>query len=177
MKFNSIGSLVSRVARRRLAVGASLVSLATLTACVAPGPVYQTRYPYHPAQSAYGPPPSQGQYVEFGQVANIEVFRTEGGGGGTSGAGAVTGGLIGGVVGNQFGRGNGRAAATAIGLVGGALLGNSVESNANAPRVHETFRVSIRTENGAYRAFDVPNPGDLRVGDRVRIDNGQISRI
>ena len=48
---------------------------------------------------------------------------------------------------------------------------------ATAPRVYESYRVSIQTDNGAYRAFDVPSPGDLRVGDRVRIDNGQISRI
>lgn len=66
---------------------------------------------------------------------------------------------------------------TAIGLVGGALLGNNIESNANAPRAYESYRISVQTENGGYRAFDVPTPGDLRTGDRVRIDNGQISRF
>ncbi len=166
------------IRKRTLGLGASVLALATLTACVAPGPVYQSRYPYQPAQAAAYPyPAAPAQYVEYGRVAHIEVLRSESGGYGPSGAGAVAGGVIGGVVGNQFGHGGGRAAATAIGLVGGALLGNAVEANNNAPRVQESYRVSIQTENGAYRAFDVPHPGDLRVGDRVRIDSGRISRI
>jgi outer membrane lipoprotein SlyB len=104
------------------------------------------------------------------------VLRSQTPGTGTSGGGAVAGGLVGGVVGNQFGRGNGRTAATVLGLVGGALLGNTIESNNNGPRTYESYRVSIQTDTGAYRAFDVGSPGDLRIGDRVRIDNGQISR-
>ena len=55
-------------------------------------------------------------------------------------------------------------------------LGNSIEANNNRPRVYESYRVSVQTDNGGFRAFDVPSPGDLRIGDRVRIDNGQISR-
>jgi len=158
---------------RFISVSASMLALATLTACVAPAPVYQTSsYPYQAPQ-----PVQQGPYVEYGRVANIEVLRSQTPGYGTSGAGAVAGGVIGGVAGNQIGHGGGRAAATALGLVGGALLGNAIEANNNAPRVYESYRVSIQTDNGAYRAFDVAHPGDLRIGDRVRIDNGQISRI
>ncbi|MDM0076342.1 glycine zipper 2TM domain-containing protein [Variovorax sp. J2P1-59] len=158
---------------RSLSVGASLVALATLTACVAPAPVYQTsRYPYQPVQ-----PMAQGPYVEYGRVANIEVLRSETAGTGSSGVGAIAGGLLGGVAGNQIGKGNGRTAATVAGVVGGALLGNSIESNRNGPRAYESYRVSVQTDNGGYRAFDVPSPGDLRIGDRVRIDNGQISRF
>lgn len=44
-----------------------------------------------------------------------------------SGAGAVVGGIAGGALGNTIGHGSGRAAATAIGLIGGALLGNNIE--------------------------------------------------
>jgi hypothetical protein len=39
-----------------------------------------------------------------------------------------------------------------------------------------TYRVSIQTDQGAIRVYDVPTTGDLRVGDRVRIENGVISR-
>ena len=49
--------------------------------------------------------------------------------------------------------------------------------NNRAPRAYQSYRVSVQTDNGGYRAFDVPSPGDLRIGDRVRIDNGQISRF
>lgn len=158
---------------RLLSGTASVLALATLTACVAPQPVYETsRYPYQPAY-----PASPAAYVEYGRVANIEVVRSQTSGAGPSGGGAVAGGVLGGVVGNQFGHGSGRAAATALGVIGGALLGNSVEANANAPRVYESYRISIQTDHGAYRAFDVPSPGDLRIGDRVRIDGGQISRV
>ena len=44
-----------------------------------------------------------------------------------SGAGAVVGALAGGAMGNAIGDGGGRALATMIGLVGGAMVGNSIE--------------------------------------------------
>lgn len=169
-----------KITFRPVAIIASVLALATLTACVAPAPMYQTsRYPYAPAQPAAYPYPQQqqGPYVEYGRVANIEVLRSETQGTAPTGGGAILGGVIGAVVGNSFGRGNGRAAATALGAVGGALVGNNVEGRSNGPRAYESFRVSVETENGGYRAFDVPHPGDLRIGDRVRIDNGQISRL
>ncbi|MBH1978262.1 MAG: glycine zipper 2TM domain-containing protein [Comamonadaceae bacterium] len=45
----------------------------------------------------------------------------------TTGGGAVLGAIAGGAAGNAIGKGNGRAAATAIGLIGGAVLGNQIE--------------------------------------------------
>ncbi len=44
-----------------------------------------------------------------------------------SGAGAVMGAIAGGAVGSQIGGGMGRAAATAVGILGGAVLGNRIE--------------------------------------------------
>ena len=44
-----------------------------------------------------------------------------------SGAGAVMGAIAGGAVGSQIGGGMGNAAATAIGVLGGAILGNRIE--------------------------------------------------
>jgi outer membrane lipoprotein SlyB len=158
----------------RLGLGAA--ALAALTACVAPAPYYQTTtYPYQPAPYPIAATPAP--QVSYGQVVNIEVLQTQTNTGPTSGGGAVAGGVVGGVLGNQIGHGSGRAAATALGLVGGALLGNAIEANNRAPRVYQSYRVSIQTDHGGYRAFDVSSPGDLRVGDRVRIDGNQISRI
>jgi len=46
-----------------------------------------------------------------------------------SGAGAVVGGIAGGAMGNAIGNGNGRAAATILGIVGGAILGDKIEGS------------------------------------------------
>ncbi len=48
-----------------------------------------------------------------------------------SGAGAVMGAIAGGVIGNAMGQGGGNAAATALGMMGGAILGDKVESAPN----------------------------------------------
>lgn len=158
----------------RLGLGAA--ALAALTACVAPPAYYQTTtYPYQPA-----PPPIAAMpvaNVDYGRVVNIEVLQTQTNGGPQSALGAVAGGVIGGVLGHQVGGGSGKAAATVLGVVGGALAGNAIEANARAPRGYQSYRVQIQTDNGNYRAFDVQTPGDLRVGDRVRLDGNQISRI
>ena len=175
-----------RIPFRFLSTCAGVLATVTLTACVAPAPAYQaTSYPYpqqqpyrqqqpYPQQQPYAAAPSP--YVEYGRVANIEVLQGTTAGTGTTGGGAVAGGVVGGLVGNRFGGGNGRVAATALGIVGGALLGNSIEASRNGPRASESYRVSIQTDGGGYRSFDVSSPGDLHIGDRVRIDNGQISR-
>lgn len=55
-----------------------------------------------------------------------------------SGAGAVMGGIAGGAIGNAIGDGSGRAAATVIGLVGGAILGDRIEGG--SPSRTETVR-------------------------------------
>lgn len=44
-----------------------------------------------------------------------------------TGAGGLMGAIAGGAVGNQIGHGGGRAAATVLGLVGGAILGDRIE--------------------------------------------------
>ena len=82
--------------------------------------------------------------------------------------------MIGGVVGNQFGSGTGRALATGAGIVGGAVAGNAIE-NRNK-RDDEVYRVWIRLDNGTMRSLDFHRVDDLRVGDRVRYDGGQLYR-
>ncbi|MDB5871821.1 MAG: glycine zipper protein [Ramlibacter sp.] len=62
-----------------------------------------------------------------------------------SGGGGVIGALAGGAIGNQMGHGDGRAAATIIGLVGGALLGNRIESNNSAAQVQNVQQCGTQT--------------------------------
>jgi uncharacterized protein YcfJ len=89
-----------------------------------------------------------------------------------SGAGGVVGALAGGAIGNQIGHGDGRAVATILGVVGGALLGNQIESNNNAPQVQNVQSCTTQTyyENRtvgynvlyeyAGKQYDVQMPND-----------------
>jgi uncharacterized protein YcfJ len=61
------------------------------------------------------------------QVCNNEQVVSPGQ---KSGAGAAMGAIAGGAIGNSMGQGSGRAAATVLGLFGGAILGDKVEGNA-----------------------------------------------
>ncbi|WP_269532163.1 glycine zipper 2TM domain-containing protein [Chitinimonas sp. BJYL2] len=107
--------------------------------------------------------------VQFGHVSQIELSRTDGR---TSGGGAVIGAVLGAVVGNQIGKGSGRSVATGVGLVGGAVIGNQIEQRqSDGMRI---YRISVRLENGRTRQFDYDNADSLRVGDRVRVENGQL---
>lgn len=75
------------------------------------------------------------------QVCNNEQIAVEGQ---KSGAGAVIGGIAGGAMGNAVGDGGGRAAATMLGIIGGAVLGNKIEG-AQQPQVQNVQRCSTQT--------------------------------
>jgi uncharacterized protein YcfJ len=61
-----------------------------------------------------------------------------------SGGGALLGAVAGGAVGNAIGNGGGRALATAIGLVGGAIVGDRVEGQ-NGQQVQNIQQCSTQT--------------------------------
>jgi uncharacterized protein YcfJ len=112
--------------------------------------------------------------VEFGRVTNIEYFP-----GGVARTapnvpGAIIGGVAGAVLGNQIGSGSGRTAATILGGAGGAAIGSQVGRTTTATEA--LYRVTVQTDAGVVRYYDVPGTGDLRIGDRVRVDNGVIFR-
>jgi outer membrane lipoprotein SlyB len=118
------------------------------------------------------PPPESAEKLRLGVVSDIDVFEDRAR---PSGGGAILGAVIGGVVGNQIGSGSGRAAATGAGVIGGALIGNAIEERNR--RDDEFFRVTVRLDNGGRREFDYKQLSGLRVGDRVRIDDGQLVRL
>ncbi len=111
-------------------------------------------------------------YAEYGRVENIGVIQVAQR---PSGAGAILGAVIGGVVGNQVGGGFGRALATGAGVVGGAVAGNAIEGRTLRP--DEVYRVQVRFDNGAVRDFDFQRIDDLRTGDRVKFEGGQLHRL
>jgi outer membrane lipoprotein SlyB len=152
---------------RHISTALSLTALAVLTACVAPPP-REERVVYA-AAPANRPVPV---YAEYGRVENIGYIQMASR---PSGAGAVLGAVLGAVVGNQFGSGTGRALATGAGAVGGAVAGNAIEGRTR--RDDEVYRVQVRFDNGSVRDFDFQRIDDLRVGDRVKFEGGQIHRI
>ncbi|MBT9511026.1 MAG: glycine zipper 2TM domain-containing protein [Acidovorax sp.] len=62
----------------------------------------------------------------------------------TTGGGAVLGAIAGGAVGNSIGKGSGRAAATAIGVLGGAVIGNQIEGHGQ-PQYQNVQRCTTET--------------------------------
>ncbi|MFT5533259.1 MAG: outer membrane lipoprotein SlyB [Burkholderiaceae bacterium] len=126
----------------------------------------------YPQSSSQGYNNQQGYSTQYGVIDSIQVSRAANSGG--PGAGAVIGGLVGGLLGNQVGGGTGRAVATAAGVVGGAVVGNQVEQNRSAGR--EVYQVNVRLDNGQYEAITQDNVNDLRVGNRVRVENGRVYR-
>ncbi|CAN5338512.1 hypothetical protein BH11PSE9_BH11PSE9_08560 [soil metagenome] len=142
----------------------------------APAPTYvQQPVQYAPAQRVAQAEPERARPVasnRLGEVRHIEEIRTRPKG---SGTGAVIGGVLGGLVGNQFGHGGGKAATTVLGAAGGAVAGNNIERNRNEGV--SGYRVTVQLDNGQSRTFQESRLDGLRIGDRVRIDNGNLHRV
>jgi len=114
---------------------------------------------------------SSNEATQYGYVRNITQLDTTRR---TSGAGAILGAVVGGALGNQVGQGTGRAAATGAGAVAGAVIGNRIEQNRQAGQSY--YQVDVRLDNGDMRSFDYYDINGLRVGDRVRVEGGQLQR-
>lgn len=66
-----------------------------------------------------------------------------------SGAGALMGAIAGGAMGNAIGDGGGRAVATAIGILGGAVLGNRIEGGSQQVQNYQQCTTQTYYENRA----------------------------
>ena len=153
----------------------ALAAAAALSACAVQEPS-----PNVPSYAARPDPyATRGQVVEpryarnTGVVSSIELIRGERSSS-VSPGGAIIGAVVGGVLGNQIGEGRGRTAATVAGAGAGALAGNAIGQRTQS--TPDTYRVAIQYDGGGSQYIDVPEPGDLRTGDRVRVDGNQISR-
>jgi outer membrane lipoprotein SlyB len=122
----------------------------------------------------YGSPQNQSQSYASpgtGVVDRIEVINK---GDSNNVAGTVIGGIIGGLIGHQIGGGSGQTVATIAGAAGGAVAGHEVQRRSRG--ANETFRVTVRMDNGAYQSIVQDNITDLQSGDRVRVQDGRIYR-
>jgi uncharacterized protein YcfJ len=160
---------------RRLATIASLTALAALlSACVSRPVVVNAAPPTYataPATTTIVTVPAPAS-LELGRITNIEFFQAGAPTSGINVPGAIVGGIAGAVVGNAIS--GGRDAATVLGGVAGAAVGSQVNKPSGA--VSSVYRVTIQTDAGGWRTYDVPATGDLRIGDRVRVENGVIYR-
>jgi outer membrane lipoprotein SlyB len=131
------------------------------------GPVAQA--PQQPA------PPVAPATPLAGVVTDIRVFNS--GPAYTTGGGAVVGTVTGAIVGRQFGSGPaGRAVGTLIGALGGAVIGNEIERQSSGAGRPPIYRVTVRMDGGGVRSYDYASLNNLRVGDRVRDEGGQLYR-
>lgn len=107
-----------------------------------------------------------------GQVEAIEIYRSTDNK--PLNAGTLIGGVAGGVIGHQIGSGHGNTAATIVGAIGGAVVGNEIEKkHSQAAR----YRITVRLDSGSSLIVEDTRDLNLRVGDRVRIEDNHISRI
>jgi len=116
-----------------------------------------------------GAPPPAYAYNSAGVIEAIDVRRENSSGVG----GTILGGAVGGLLGNQIGSGSGRTAATVAGAVGGAVVGNQVQKNNGG---HEVYNIRVRMNDGSTHTVAQDSAGDLRIGDRVRLDGGRVYR-
>lgn len=155
--------LMKRLAKTALLI----IVVASLSACAN----HRSRNDQPPGYSSS--PSGSASQLEFGVVSAIDRMAGEAQ---STGGGAVVGGVTGAVVGRQFGgSSNGRALGTFLGAVAGVLIGDQVERQNNSQR--SGVRVSVRLDNGGQRSFDYSHAGDLRIGERVRIEGNQIVRM
>jgi outer membrane lipoprotein SlyB len=129
-----------------------------------------------PGQTSSSQPVSSADsYSRSGVVQSIDRVQqgSSGIGGSGIGIGTVAGAVIGGVLGNQVGGGTGRTVATVAGAAGGAYAGHELEKRQQTP---DGYKFTIRMDGGSYETLTQDSNPDIRVGDRVWIDNGVVRR-
>ena len=122
------------------------------------------------AASAAAPLPSLAACPDCGTVTDVKTVKKEGE---ASGVGAVAGGVLGGVLGHQVGSGRGNTAATIVGAGAGAYAGHQVEKSQKATT---TYQVIVKMEDGKSRTFNFSKETSYRVGDKIKVVDGKLTR-
>ena len=169
-------NLASRPAMKpglSLRLGLALATALTLGACA------NTNAPASAGTSTTYPQSGRttGAYSGYGVVQSIDLVQqpqNTGIGGTGIGVGAIAGAVVGGIIGNQVGGGVGNTAATVLGAAGGAYAGNEIEKR-NQQQAN-AYKFTIRMNDGSYQTLTQNTNSDVRVGDRVVIDNGVARR-
>jgi outer membrane lipoprotein SlyB len=151
-----------------------IVAAAMMAGCATSQYPMSSSYPSSPTYPSTSYPVAGSEY---GRILNIEYLPAGTTAPNNSGIlGAVVGGVAGALLGSQVGGGTGRTAATVVGGVAGAAVGNQIARNQQGATTAPGYRITMQTDQGSVRTYEVPATGDLRVGDRVRVENGVIHR-
>jgi len=122
-------------------------------------------------------PQTSGAYTSYGVVQSIDLVQQQvASNSGNVGAGTIAGAVIGGILGHQVGGGSGNTAATVLGAAGGAYAGHTLANNQQNTETVNAYKFTVRMNDGGYQAFTQTTNADIRVGDRVQIDNGVLRR-
>lgn len=152
------------------------IAIVTLGACGTTAPTTTPTASTYPAGSTY---PASGTSTNvvagYGVVQGIDLMPRESAARGI-GVGTVAGAVVGGLIGHQIGSGRGNTAATIAGAAGGALAGRAIENN-NAQQGGQVYRITLRMDNGTVQSLVQESQPSLRIGDRIRINNGVIERL
>ncbi len=128
-----------------------------------------------PLQLVSAPPAGTPRVVRYcsncATVEAINVIQVTGDG---NYIGTVGGGVVGALLGSQVGDGNGRTAAQIAGALGGAYVGRNID-RANSKQTKH-FEVVIRFPNGGSQTVQYANDPGLRVGEKVKINEGVLTR-
>lgn len=124
-----------------------------------------------PLMVAAPPEPRVTRYcTNCATVEAINVVQVDGDG---NYLGTIGGGVVGAALGSQVGDGKGRTAAQIAGALGGAYIGRNIERNAKRTQHYE---VVIRFNNGGSQTVTYENDPGLRVGEKVKVNNGVLER-
>ena len=148
-------------------------SVIGITALLILGACANGQAPVYPTSTAL--PQTNNAYTQYGVVQSIDLVQQQAGTGGV-GVGAIAGAVVGGILGNQVGGGSGKTAATVLGAAGGAYAGHTLEKNNQGSQTVNAYKFTVRLNNGTYQAYTQTTNTDIRVGDRVQIDNGVLRR-
>ena len=157
-----------------------IVGVLTLGACGTMNDPFDTSGSgtYYPGAASSGSAYSGYGVVDsrYGVVDSIErVSQANTGIGGSGiGVGTIVGAVVGGLLGHQVGSGTGQTVATIAGAAGGAYVGHELENRQQ--HAADTYRFTIRMDNGSYQALMQNTDAGFRVGDRVRVENGYLQR-
>ncbi|WP_173053596.1 outer membrane lipoprotein [Candidatus Nitrotoga sp. AM1P] len=116
---------------------------------------------------------SSSNFIGYGVVEDIETIKVSDDS--KNIAGTLIGGAVGGLLGHQVGSGRGQTAATVAGVIGGAVAGREIEKRSQVASRDE-YRIRVRLSNGTTHAVTQSSVSDIKIGDRVRVDNDRVSR-